>query len=384
MDGTDGLFYIDGEDRLTTMVVTPYEAEDVLQALLSRHPDLLAGGQMDPHNPRRWLLVGREHGVPDRGGASSDRWSLDHLCVDQDAVPTLIEVKRSTDTRIRREVVGQMLDYAANGVLFWPVDRLREEFTTTQRAAGVDPVDAVRELTGDDGHDVESFFDVVFENLQAGRVRLVFVADLIPDELQRIVEFLNTQMSPAQVFAVEVKQYAARGFQGRTIVPRLIGRTASTMTKTGSQALSAQQYREQAAPATTQVADRLTAWAAERGLTVHDTAQARQFRRPDGSGLSEVYFSYGTLDVDLVTARERMGPDEVAEVRNRLQRLTTKTLTRKRPSVPCQDVLHAWPTALAVLEELLGGHGDTSIDGQDSDHVIGIAALDTSRESMTR
>jgi hypothetical protein len=32
-------------------------------------------------------------------------------------VPTLLEVKRSSDTRIRREVVGQMLDYAANGVV---------------------------------------------------------------------------------------------------------------------------------------------------------------------------------------------------------------------------------------------------------------------------
>lgn len=76
MDGADGLFYIDGKDRLTTMLVTPYEAEEVLQALLSRHPDLLAGGQMDPHQPRRWLLVEREHGVPDRDGASSDRWKL--------------------------------------------------------------------------------------------------------------------------------------------------------------------------------------------------------------------------------------------------------------------------------------------------------------------
>jgi hypothetical protein len=35
-------------------------------------------------------------------------------------VPTLVEVKRSDDTRIRREVVGQMLDYAANGVVYWP------------------------------------------------------------------------------------------------------------------------------------------------------------------------------------------------------------------------------------------------------------------------
>jgi hypothetical protein len=31
--------------------------------------------------------------------------------LDQDAVPTLVEVKRSSDTRIRREVMGQMSDY---------------------------------------------------------------------------------------------------------------------------------------------------------------------------------------------------------------------------------------------------------------------------------
>jgi hypothetical protein len=42
-------------------------------------------------------------------------WSLDHLVVDQDAVPTFVEVKRASDTPARREVVAQMLDYAANG-----------------------------------------------------------------------------------------------------------------------------------------------------------------------------------------------------------------------------------------------------------------------------
>jgi hypothetical protein len=38
--------------------------------------------------------------------------------LDQDAIPAIVEVKRSTDTRIRREVVGQMLDYAANSVVY--------------------------------------------------------------------------------------------------------------------------------------------------------------------------------------------------------------------------------------------------------------------------
>ena len=57
--------------------------------------------------------------MPVSGDGGSDRGSLDHLFLDQDAVPTLVEVKRSENTQIRREVVGQMLDYAANGVMFW-------------------------------------------------------------------------------------------------------------------------------------------------------------------------------------------------------------------------------------------------------------------------
>jgi len=60
-------------------------------------------------------------------------------------------------------------------------------------------------------------------NLQAGRIRLVFVADEIPAELRRVVEFLNSQMDPAQVLAVEIKQYVGEGM--KTLVPRVIGLT---------------------------------------------------------------------------------------------------------------------------------------------------------------
>ena len=92
-----------------------YPSEDHLQDLLARFPGVLPGDEFDPITPRRWLLVSREAGIPGEKDGG-DRWSLDHLFLDQDGVPTLVEVKRSSDTRLRREVVGQMLDYAANGV----------------------------------------------------------------------------------------------------------------------------------------------------------------------------------------------------------------------------------------------------------------------------
>ena len=94
------------------MTVTPYEAEDILQALLETDPDLMAGGQMTPEAPRRWCAVS----TVGRTGRIRVQVERRPPVRGPERRPTLVEVKRSTDTRIRREVVGQMLDYAAHGV----------------------------------------------------------------------------------------------------------------------------------------------------------------------------------------------------------------------------------------------------------------------------
>ncbi len=103
---SSGIFLIQDDGELVPMTEQDYDSEDLLQELLARYPDLLAGDQMNSQRPRRWLLVSREHGAPDREGGY-DRWAVDHLFLDQDGVPTLVEVKRSTNTQLRREVVGQ-------------------------------------------------------------------------------------------------------------------------------------------------------------------------------------------------------------------------------------------------------------------------------------
>lgn len=109
------IYIVQPDGKLAPLAQREYESEALLQRLLGSYPTLLAGDQISPESPRRWLLVSREYGVPDAEDAAP-RWSLDHLFLDQEGVPTLVEVKRASDTRIRREVVGQMLDYAANAV----------------------------------------------------------------------------------------------------------------------------------------------------------------------------------------------------------------------------------------------------------------------------
>lgn len=218
----DSIYLIHGDRDLVEMVNQPYDAEERLQELLARYPSLLAGEQVEPRAPRRWLLVSREQPIPGEEGGGG-RWALDHLFLDQDGIPTLVEVKRSTDTRIRREVVGQMLDYAANAVVFWPVETIRAKFEARCAAEGRKAEDVLLETLGVES-EADAYWDRVKTNLQAGRVRLVFVADEIPPELRRIVEFLNAQMDPAQVLAVEIRQYVGGAL--RTLVPRVIGQTA--------------------------------------------------------------------------------------------------------------------------------------------------------------
>ena len=79
--------FVERDGELVSMTDLPYSSEDLLQALLERHSELLAGDQLTPDLvPRRFILVRGEAGVPDTAGAA-DRWSLDHLFLDQDGVP---------------------------------------------------------------------------------------------------------------------------------------------------------------------------------------------------------------------------------------------------------------------------------------------------------
>lgn len=255
-----------------------YATEVELQELVAHHPDLLsADGE-----PRRWLLIAREFGIAsERDG--SDRWSVDHLFIDDDAIPTLVEVKRSTDTRIRREVVGQMLDYAANALSHWSVEKIRARFEAM--SGDESPEDAIAAALGSDV-DSQEFWNRVETNLAAGRMRLMFVADVIPNELRAIVEFLNQHMSQVEVLALELRQYVDAQGQHQTLVPTLVGETQVARQAKGrrerkewDRASWLDSYREQRGDAETQVVERLFQWADQ-----HDPTLSVTFGNTAGAG----------------------------------------------------------------------------------------------------
>jgi hypothetical protein len=177
-------------------------------------------------------------------------------------------------------VVGQLLDYAANAVVYWPVESIRSVFEVACESRADNPVQLVADLVGATSGEaqlaeqaVEKFWELVKTNLKAGRIRLVFVADEIPVELKRIVEFLNEQMDPAEVLAVEVKQYVGQGV--RALVPRVIGQTAQALQSKSSPGTPGRQWDESTlledlarknGSKQSDVARQIIAWARRLGL----------------------------------------------------------------------------------------------------------------------
>ena len=223
------IYTVDNAGTLTAMRPAEPRSEDFMQKLVAAHPELIAD------QDGALLLIRREQPIADREEGSG-RWSLDHLFVTRGGVPVLVELKRAVDTRLRREVIGQMLDYAANGTAYWQSGRIAESYAATMAELGRDADAEVAAFLGGSS-DPEQFWEQVDANFAAGRIKMVFVADTIPRELARIVEFLNEQMK-ADVRAVELSWFESDG--GVTaLTPRIIGETERAQSeKAGRAALT--------------------------------------------------------------------------------------------------------------------------------------------------
>lgn len=224
------IYTIGAQDALVPLEEQPVATESDLQRLIAEHPELLDGDEIRPDDARRWILITPEMGIPETSG-TSERWSVDLLIIDQDAIPTLVEMKQGSNREVRRAVIGQLMEYAAYAAQTWSADELRSKFEETANARGFEPAhELARLLHTDSEPDADEFWARVATNLAARHLRLLVVADKIPDQLQVVVEFLNAAMPTIEVLAVEIKQFRSESVQ--TLVPRVIGRTAA-LSKSG-------------------------------------------------------------------------------------------------------------------------------------------------------
>jgi hypothetical protein len=352
-----GIFVLDANRKLHELHEQPYETEALLQQLLTDFPNLLAGDLVDAEAPRRWLLISPELGLADADDASN-RWAVDHLFVDQDGIPTIVEVKRSTDTRIRREVIGQVLEYAANAVSYWPIEKLQATFEGRCQAQGTDASQTLQEFIGESG-DPSAFWGTINTNLKAGKIRILLVGDSIPSEVRRIVEFLNGQMVSAEILAVEIKQFGNETL--KTLVPRVYGQTEqATGVKAPGRGRTSKQWDEASTfdDAQTRIGTselglmrRLLTWSQQAGLDLRWGSGAvygsftSVVRSSAGVPMS-LFSVYGTGHLEVLFVRWSLPPfSDPAARRECLARLRhlpgfdlPDTWAERRPNVRLADI----------------------------------------------
>ena len=165
-----------------------------------------------------------------------------------------------------------MLDYAANATEHWRAGHMRERFVANCERKGLDSKRELKKFLGDNV-DPDEFWEKANRNLQERKLRLLFISDVIPTELKRIVEFLNEQMNHTEVLAIEIKQFV--GPQGlRSLVPRVIGQTTTAQTVKGTPRSTTNEDEffsrlNQRSPEAAEVARKILDWAIEKGLAIN-------------------------------------------------------------------------------------------------------------------
>lgn len=131
----------------------------------------------------------------------------DLVIVDDDGTITLVECKLTSNSQVKRAVVGQILAYSS---ALWEisVDRFDEAWRMRTGAP----------LLRDDGSGPKR--DVLARNLAEGRFRMVIAGDGIGQQSQRIAEYLNANFSRKDaVIAVDYVRIVEGPLQ--IVIPRV-------------------------------------------------------------------------------------------------------------------------------------------------------------------
>ena len=142
-----------------------YTNEAQLRDLLAGHPSLIPGVTSN-------AMVCKEF--------NTEAGPADVVAVDLENGLTIVECKMASNPQVRREIVGQVLDYASS---FWQMSV--EEFDIKWQARTKHSLFENLELADALRHRLQ-------DNLTSGEFRIILAVDEINADLRRIVEYLNS------------------------------------------------------------------------------------------------------------------------------------------------------------------------------------------------
>jgi hypothetical protein len=182
-------------------------SEQLIQDLLFDEPDLLPLSQIDP-GAGRFIPICRELILPKTGGSAR----VDVFGVTPHGRPVLVECKLWRNPQARREVIGQVLEYAAL-LGRWSYADLTARLKAQLEWTGENPLydHAVRH-----GSSLSEalFTDSVSRNLRNGDFHLIVAGDGIREDATAIAEHLGTR--GARIALVELQRW--RDGQGNELI----------------------------------------------------------------------------------------------------------------------------------------------------------------------
>ena len=188
--------------------------EEWMQTLLEKSPSILPTGNISSvYAPL--VCLAREVETPSG--------YIDNLYISAKGYIVLVETKLWRNPEARREVVGQILDYAKD-IQKWTyenVDAVYRKYHRTNESLFSRMV--AENLC--DAYDEAVFVDTVEKNLKASRFLLMIVGDGIREGVEKMSEFLNQNPTMQYHFALcELEVYELENGQ-RLVVPQLTAKT---------------------------------------------------------------------------------------------------------------------------------------------------------------
>ena len=198
-----------------------FSNESLLQDILEKFPEVVALDDLGVTEP--FLVIGRE--------VSTDAGSIDVLCIDGDGVLTVIETKLARNSQIRREVVGQVLEYVAQVSNWWApkvIEEANKYFSKKNINKNlIEYLIESSDQTQEKGY--QYFFEKINSNLRNGKIKIVIASDSIPETLRDTVSFIN-RYSSFDIFVMQVKSYVKD--EMRIYAPTIYGLTQKIPTGT--------------------------------------------------------------------------------------------------------------------------------------------------------
>jgi len=199
------------EKNTTVIDKVKFTEEGKLQDYLEKYPSLIPLSEI-VEGASDLLCIGREVSVP--SGA------VDLLFIDKDGLLTIVETKLVKNPGIRREVIGQIIEYASY-ISQWTVDdvyRIANEYGKSN----------LDEVMGNMGEDFRSNIE---RNLRNGKMRLIIAVDELIEPLRATVTFLNSY-SNFDILLLQISSFEESKSR-KVLIPLLFGYTPPTSKQGG-------------------------------------------------------------------------------------------------------------------------------------------------------